>query len=435
LPTTLDGTYEQTLRAIDKEKQAYAHRLFQCLVVSARPLRVKELAELFAIQPSEKSIPTFNADWRPEKAEESILSACSTLVAVVNGDGHQIVQFSHFSVKEYLTSDRIAKSEYVSHFHILQRPAHRLFARACLSVLIQFDDNIDEVKLKNYHMSSYAAQHWVNHAQFENISSEIQDGLKSLFDKDKPHFATWIWVYDIDDNSTSSAAQPGPPGAVPLYYAALCGFRNLAERLIDAHPEDVNARGGVKLTPLHAALDRGHPDIARLLLERGADVECHGRWLQTPLHIASRQGYADIVGSLIDRGADPEAKMTSDETPLYEASKYGRLEAARILLDHGVDVNRARDIKWTPLIAASEYGHCDVVRLLLDRGALVNELEVDGEVALHRAARGGYLGIVELLLKYGANPHVRDRSGQTPLQWASRYNHPETVSFLSEEVL
>jgi hypothetical protein len=110
LPTTLDGTYEQTLRAIDKEKQAYAHRLFQCLVVSARPLHVEELAELFAIQPNEEPIPTFNADWRPEKAEESILSACSTLVTVVNVNGDQIVQFYHFSVKEYLTSDRIATS-------------------------------------------------------------------------------------------------------------------------------------------------------------------------------------------------------------------------------------------------------------------------------------------------------------------------------------
>ncbi|KAH9958458.1 ankyrin repeat-containing domain protein [Russula dissimulans] len=397
LPTTLDGTYEQTLRTIDKEKQAYAHRLFQCLVISARPLHVEELAELFAIQPNEESIPTFNVDWRPEKAEESILSACSTLVTCVNVGGDQIVQFSHFSVKEYLTSDRIANSKDVSHFHILQRPAHSLFARACLSVLLQFDDNIDKDKLKNYRMATYAAQHWVNHAQFENISSSIQEGLESLFDRDKPHFSTWIWLYDVDNGFTSTAAHPRSPGIVPLYYAALCGFCDIADSLICAHPEDVNARGGIQVTPLHAALDRGHPDIARLLLEH-----------------------------------DPDAKMRWNETPLYAASKYGKLEAAAILLDHGVDVNHASSIRWTPLHIASSCGHHDVVGLLLDRGALVNELEVYGEVPLHLAASSGYLRIVELLLKYGADPQARDRRGETPLQKASRKNHLQVVWFLSK---
>src|ERR1700761_4067965 len=111
LPETLDGTYEQTLRTIDKQKRDYAYRLFQCLVVSKRPLHVEELAELFAIQPNVGTIPTFNADWRPEDPEEFVLSACSTLVVVVNVDGEKIVQFSHFSVREYLISDRIAISE------------------------------------------------------------------------------------------------------------------------------------------------------------------------------------------------------------------------------------------------------------------------------------------------------------------------------------
>ena len=35
---------------VDERKLDYAHRLFQCRVVSKRPLRVEELAELFAIQ-------------------------------------------------------------------------------------------------------------------------------------------------------------------------------------------------------------------------------------------------------------------------------------------------------------------------------------------------------------------------------------------------
>ncbi|KAH9992931.1 hypothetical protein BJV77DRAFT_410664 [Russula vinacea] len=41
LPTTLDETYERALEGIPKEKRQHAHRLFQCLVVAIRPLRVR----------------------------------------------------------------------------------------------------------------------------------------------------------------------------------------------------------------------------------------------------------------------------------------------------------------------------------------------------------------------------------------------------------
>ncbi len=50
LPKTLDERYGRTLLGIDEEKREYAQRLFRCLVVSIRPLRVEELAEVLAIR-------------------------------------------------------------------------------------------------------------------------------------------------------------------------------------------------------------------------------------------------------------------------------------------------------------------------------------------------------------------------------------------------
>ena len=46
LPADLDETYERTLRDISNQKRKYAQRLFQCLLVSIRPLYVEELAAI-----------------------------------------------------------------------------------------------------------------------------------------------------------------------------------------------------------------------------------------------------------------------------------------------------------------------------------------------------------------------------------------------------
>ena len=87
LPETLDATYERTLLGIEKTKRAYAHRLFQCLVVSIRPLRVEELAEVLAVLLDTEENSEYHVDWRPEDARQSVLSTCSSLITVTNVDG------------------------------------------------------------------------------------------------------------------------------------------------------------------------------------------------------------------------------------------------------------------------------------------------------------------------------------------------------------
>ena len=120
LPKTLGETYARTLLCINEEKREYAQRLFRCLIVSIRPLRVEELAEIFAVRFDTTGLPTFNAGWSPENAEEAVISACSSLIAIVDREGSQIVQFSHFTVKQFLTSDRLAASEErLSYYHVL----------------------------------------------------------------------------------------------------------------------------------------------------------------------------------------------------------------------------------------------------------------------------------------------------------------------------
>src|SRR5258707_1430336 len=121
-----------------------AHRLFQCIAVASRPLRVKELAEILAFDFEEGSTPTFLADWRPEDPAQAVLSTCSSLLAVVDDeDGFQVIQFAHFSVKEHLTSERLPQPmDTISRFHVSPTPSHALIAQARLAALLTLDENL-----------------------------------------------------------------------------------------------------------------------------------------------------------------------------------------------------------------------------------------------------------------------------------------------------
>ncbi|KAH9079411.1 hypothetical protein EDB83DRAFT_1270371 [Lactarius deliciosus] len=130
LPESLDKTYERILKQIPKANRRHAYRLLQCIMTAIQPLRVEELAEVLALDFSTGAIPSLNTDWRWEDQEEAVLSACSSLVTVIVNNGSRVVQFSHFSVQEFLASDRLASSiDEVSHFHILLGPSHAMFVQ------------------------------------------------------------------------------------------------------------------------------------------------------------------------------------------------------------------------------------------------------------------------------------------------------------------
>jgi len=341
LPESLDDTYERILREIRKPNQGHTRRLLQCLVAAVRPLRVEELAEILAFDFSTEGIPNLNPSWRWEGQEEAVMSACSSLVIVVKDGDSRIVQFSHFSVKEYLISDRLATStrEEILRYHIPIEAAHLVLARACLGVLLKLDGSIDRDRIKSFPLARYAAEYWTTHAQFGSVSSRIKDGMECLFDADKPHFTVWLWIYD-HDRPWLSMDSPSPlkPVAPPIYYASQFGFHSLVETLITRHPEDINVIAGSYRTSLHVATARGHVQVVLLLLKH-LPVDIRGTrslgW--TPLFYAVINEQTEIGQHLINHGADVNAQKDDGDTPLHLAALFGRLKFMRLLLDHGAD--------------------------------------------------------------------------------------------------
>jgi ankyrin repeat protein len=419
LPESLDETYERILMEIKKPNRGHARRVLQCLVAATRPLRVGELAEVLAVDFDDaEGIPRLNSDWRWEDQELALLTACSSLIAIVgvghsdseaetDNDDSRIVQFSHFSVKEFLTSSRLATaSGEISTYYIDLEPAHTILAQACLGILLQIQDDVEGRAPEDHPLSRYAAEHWSTHAQIGEVSSRLHKGMECLFDASKPHFEVWLTLCDIDAYPRTDAtffifAPYNKSPAAALYYAALCGFHDLVEHLITEHAQDVNADGGYYVRPLVAALAGGHFQTADLLRHRGADPDVRGHFGNNLLHAAAASGTIKVLRILIEYDfADINTENEGGNTPLHCSSYYSNGGSIlRFLLEHGADTNAKAKNGNTPLHLASG---TEVVRLLLEHGADVEVKNNDGETALQLAASRGRDKIAELLREHGA---------------------------------
>ena len=453
LPESLDETYERILRNINKANRGHALRLLQCLTAALRPLRVEDLAEILtadfdAIRRGE--IPKPNPGWRLVDQQQAVLSTCSSLIAIVSDGDSQVVQFSHFSVKEFLISDRLARSsEDVSRYHVLLEPAHTILAQACLGVLLRLGDNIGPNEVWDIPLAIYSAENWVDHAQFGAVSSRISEAIQHFFNEDKPHWGAWLRLYDLDSmhwSSSDTRTTTGHP--VPLYYAALCGFHDLAGRLVVKHPGHVNAKGGRKNTPLGAALHWKHFHVADLLYRHGADVNRQDGTNLTLLNPVAYEGNVDAVRWLLDHGAILNIKTFlgrgGRSTALHCATSRGRLPVCRMLLERRADVNARNKLGLTALHVATDSTHhrdqLDVMQFLIEKGADVNARDQDGCTPLHHSslwAKYAYVTCDEairrsrLLLERGAKINAKDKQRKTPLQLALGAGHSEMAEFLS----
>jgi Ankyrin repeats (3 copies) len=392
-------------------KQRHAHRLLQCLVAAIRPLRVEELAQILTIKWDTDDAYNLVDNWRPEDPEKEVLSACSTLISVIDDKDGKIVQFSHLSVKDFLTSDLLRKSDLINDFHyyISLDDAHATFTRACLTVLLQLDESTNKTRLARFPLAFYAARHWVDHAKFGDVTPWKKGAMERLFEPKKPYFGAWIWMHDLDNwwskeqAMNDLAEHPSPSEATPLYYAALCGFIGLAKYLIVTHGQDVNAKCGFHRSPLGAASHQGHVGVALLLLGHGADVNLKYGHGPTPLRSAYDGGRVEVMRLLLGRRADVDTHHgNAMGTLLHDASSDGQEEIVQSLLQHCADVNARGEMNRTPLHFATVRGHTKVVRLLLEHSANVNAKDEFFDTPLDDARRKQRHDIEQLLLEHDA---------------------------------
>src|SRR6266852_3033106 len=171
LSATPKEMYDRTLGRIKEGDRELAHCMFQCVAVASRWLHVEELAEFFAFDFTAGPIPTFHEgqSWK----SDAVLSICSGILSVVKVDGSQ---FLDPSVHNYLTSPHLSRPSGTTSLPTdSMTPARTRAAQACLGILLHLKDDITRDRLLKFPLAGYAAEHWVDHALFEDVLQTVEE--------------------------------------------------------------------------------------------------------------------------------------------------------------------------------------------------------------------------------------------------------------------
>ncbi|XP_066257304.1 transient receptor potential channel pyrexia-like [Euwallacea similis] len=194
-------------------------------------------------------------------------------------------------------------------------------------------------------------------------------------------------------------------------------------------------------SPLHCAAFGDNPEVAALLLERGAnidsftnDVHCN---IEGVLHCAVRANSSSCLKLLCDKGANVNQLDSSGRTPIHLAAELGNKECLKILVKaKGANVDhQTKEKQQTALHLAAEHRHMECIEVLLEQNALANIADYRLHTPLHLAARTQCNNCVKLLLSKGkASPNAQNVKQRTALHLvvsqANRNNCAETIKTL-----
>ena len=364
------------------------------------------------------------------------------------------VRLAHFSVKEWLMSDRSTSNSVPLHNFSLTS-ANDVLAQSCLAYLLHFTTNVSceslgticgmyrnkcgrrelvkEDPLKINPLLDYAVRNWFHHmfmCGIKGYSEPLREIFSKLFASGSLHLdylsrmlcAVW---------TTSTNDMMGQIPAAPLYWMAYLGLHEQLRFLIE-RGDDVNEG---PCCALHAALSGirrfqfSHSCVC-VLVDAGADIECTENGT-TVLETAIGYDTEDIVELLLDMGADAN-RSGNIFGHLARWLRWDHSNITGVLIDRGADVNMVDDMYGSPL-RAFILNHVEVTFIceLLLAGANVNAQTKFG-TALQAAVSTRKLHVVELLLENGADVEMHSDEFGNALHAAVVANSPLIVKMLLE---
>ncbi|RMY25079.1 hypothetical protein D0867_00954 [Hortaea werneckii] len=488
LPKTLDETYERILCAIEERYRPEALTLLRWITYSKYPLTLGQLAEAAIIDPSDEG--TVHIDNRGD-IEDSVDILSGLILVYEEDDGYERddfydtaeeddgdntvdshntddiqdlfsnhksrcsddadtgsfthrfnaqskVRLAHFSIKEYLDSERILDGT-AKGFHLDAASEHRFLAQSCMTYLMHCSNDTATPSTKEdrepYPLLGLSASSWYYHS-FDKLEwLEMKLSRESSFDP-RPgpaiYFASYLGFCKVVEKLLARGADTNAQGGFygnALQAASLTGRLDLAELLL-ARGAEANASGGSYGSALQAASRGGHKIIVERLLTAGADVNAQGGYCGNALQAAALNGSIEVVEGLLSTGADVNAQGGFYGTALAAAAFEGSIEVVERLLIAGADVNVPGGEYGNALQAAAGVGSVEVVEMLLVAKANVNAQGGEYGNALQAAASAGFMEVVERLLAAGADVNAQGGYYGSALQGAKGWHYEEIVNML-----
>ena len=193
-------------------------------------------------------------------------------------------------------------------------------------------------------------------------------------------------------------------------------------KLLISKGADVNAEGTRGWTPLLGAVNKGHVQMVKVLLENGANVDVGDDWY-TPLYYPIWEGDKEMVKTLISGGADVNTEpKEGDYRPLVYAVWYRHPDIVKILIEAKANVNAEDESEWTALRHALKRADADMAKQFIGTGVKIS--------AFHNAILVGNLAKVKQLVESGMDVDTKDKFGWTPTYWALSAGQKELFEYL-----
>jgi hypothetical protein len=259
LPDGLDETYNRALLSINSLQERHAINSLKWLTFSVRPLRLEELAEASIINSKSSSLTEDSKLFSPT----DVLAFLPGLIIVTEGnyrrDGstHDVVKLAHFSVAEYLLSDRITEGP-ASRFSISEANAHLHIAESSLLYHLHVSEMESQIGIiedlpKAFPLAEYAAQSWIEHAEVvpretwppslvHLIGCALRPRSKSLL-KMIQIWTVPVWIGHGLENGEHEVKRVSP-----LYYYAYRGYIESLSHASDPNSEELEYAPEVALT-------------------------------------------------------------------------------------------------------------------------------------------------------------------------------------------